>query len=110
MMMSDVLVQRQTQGCFSEQNEFGKAFLSEGTHPALGEGVQIWTLGRKGQWPYPARSQDIQKGSAELRVAVRKQILLSTEKAGNLVRGITRHLQHPLLGRTPRDARQTDPA
>ena len=54
MMMIDVFVQRPAQRSFSNQNEFGQAFLPDGTHPALGESIQIRTPGWKGQWPYSA--------------------------------------------------------
>ena len=83
--------------------------LAESSRPSARR-RQIRTLGRKGQWPYPAGPQDIEKRSAELRIAVMKEIPLTTKKTGTLVRGITRHLQHPLGGGMFGQTRETDPA
>jgi hypothetical protein len=54
MMMFDVLAQGSSQRSFSEQNEFGQAFLPDGAHPALRESVQVQAPRRQGQWLYAA--------------------------------------------------------
>jgi len=73
VMMFDEFGERPAQRSFSEQNEFGQALLPDRAHPALRESIQVRTLGRKGQWPYPARLQGIQKGGAELRIPIVKK-------------------------------------
>ena len=70
--------------------------MPEGTNPALGESVQIRTPRRKGEWPYSAGPQDIQKRSAEFCIPIMKKVAHATEESGTLVGGVASHLNHPL--------------
>jgi hypothetical protein len=52
----------------------------------------------------------IQKGRAELRIAIMKKVPLATEETGILVGGVASHLKHPLGCRMSGQAGEIDAA
>ena len=62
--------ERPLQRVFAEENEFGEAFLLDGSDPPFGEGVQIRAAGWKAQTADAIGGQHVVKRGATLRISV----------------------------------------
>ena len=70
MIMGTILVEHFPESAFPKQDELGQGFFLDGSHPALGMGIQIRTTWGKFDGSDPSRLQGLLKGGAELGITV----------------------------------------
>jgi hypothetical protein len=81
MIMGGIFVEHFPEGVFPKQDEFGQGFFLDGSHPALGMGIQIRTTWGKVDEGAPSRLYGLLKGGAELGIAVIEHMLPGSQEA-----------------------------
>ena len=108
--MRDEFGQGSRQGGLPKQNDPGKTFLLDGSHPTFGKCIQIRAARGQFHDVDSLRGQHLIKGGAEFGVAVVQQITTGAQGASGLVNRIASHLSDPGLGGVTGDARDSDAA
>ena len=106
--MRDEFGQGSRQGGLPKQNDPGKTFLLDGSHPTFGKCIQIRAARGQFHDVDPLRGQHLIKGSAEFGVAIVQQIATGAQGASGFVDRVASHLSDPGFGGVPCDSAESD--